>query len=288
VKFAFIHREKAVFPVHVLCRALGVTRSGYYAWHERGPSARAALDDRLVTRLRVLHAESRRTYGRPRLHRALRACGICIGEKRVRRLMQVAGLIAHGRRRFRCTTDSQHMQAVVANHLARRFTVAELDRVWAADMTALWTREGWCYLAVVLDLASRRVVGWAVRATLATELVLAALQMAIGRRRVRPGLIHHSDRGTQYASVAYQRVLAHYGIVPSMSRVGNCWDNAPVESFFSGLKAEIRPEHPWSTRAAAHTAIADHLEAFYNRQRLHSSIGYQSPVDFEAGFRSIV
>jgi putative transposase len=271
-----------VFPVRALCRALDVTRSGYYAWRDRPPSPRAQQDRSLVTQLRVLHTESRRTYGRPRLHQALRARGIRVGEKRVRRLMRTAGLLARGRRRFRVTTDSAHTHPVVANVLARRFAIAQPNTVWAADITALWTREGWCYLAVVLDLASRRIVGWAVRATLETELVLAALHMALGRRRIRRGLIHHSDRGSQYASAVYQQRLAAHGVVPSMSRVGDCWDNAPVESFFSGLKAELLPEQPWPRRAVAHAAIADHIEGFYNRRRLHSAIGYQSPVDFEA------
>lgn len=268
--------------MRVLCRALGVTRSGYYAWRHRPLSARAQHDRVLTSQLRLVHAESRRTYGRPRLHRALRARGMRIGEKRVQRLMRAAALTAHGRRRFRLTTESAHRLPVVTNQLARRFAVTTPNTVWAADITALWTCEGWCYLAVVLDLASRRVVGWAVRPTLETDLVLAALHLALGRRGVRPGLLHHSDRGRQYASVAYQQLLAAHGITPSMSRVGNCWDNAPVESFFSGLKAELLPQQPWDTHRIAHAAIADHIEAFYNRRRLHSALDFQSPADFEA------
>jgi putative transposase len=277
-----VQAEKTTFPVAVLCRVMAVTRSGYYAWVRRPPSARAQRDAQLVTQLRVVHAESRGTYGRPRLQHALRGLGARIGERRVRRLMRSAQLVARGRRRFRVTTDSAHAHAVVANHLARRFTVATPNTVWAADITALWTDEGWCYLAVILDLASRRVVGWAVRPTLETDLVLAALHLAVGRRRVGAGLLHHSDRGSQYASARYQQALAAYGIRASMSRVGNCWDNAPVESFFSGLKAEVLPTRPWPTRTAAQAAIADHIEGFYNRRRLHSALGFQSPVDFEA------
>jgi transposase InsO family protein len=234
----------------------------------------------LTTQLRIVHAESRQTYGRPRLQRALRAEGIRIGERRVRRLMHAADVHPRRHRHFRVTTDSRHAAHLVGNRLARQFAVAEPNRVWAADITACWTTEGWIYLAVVLDLASRRVVGWAVRATLETELVLAALHLAIGARPVAPGLIHHSDRGVQYASGIYQHALAQYGLVPSMSRVGDCWDNAPVESFFSHFKAEALPDRPWPTRTMATRAIADHI-AFYNRRRLHSALDYRSPVAYE-------
>jgi transposase InsO family protein len=281
VSFAFIAAEKAHYPVRALCRALSVTPSGFYAWRDRPPSRRAQTDEHLGRRLRLVHAESRQTYGRPRLHRALRAEGIHIGERRVARLMRRVGVRARGRRRFRVTTDSRGATHVVGNRLARHFDVPQPNTVWAADMTACWTSEGWIYLAVVLDLASRRVVGWAVRATLETELVLAALHLAAGARRITPGLLHHSDRGVQYASGRYQQALARYGIVASMSRVGDCWDNAPVESFFSHLKAELLPDHPWRTRAAAESAIADHM-AFYNRRRLHSALDYRSPVTYEA------
>jgi putative transposase len=271
----------------VLCRVLVVTPSGYYAWRSRPLSARARADAQLTTRLRLVHAAHRQVYGRPRLQRALRAEGIYLGEKRVRRLMQAAQLVVRRRRRFRVTTDSTHTDPVAPNRLARRFAVAQPNRVWAADLTALPTGEGWCYLAVVLDLASRRVIGWAAGATLETTLPLAALQMALLRRRPAPGLVHHSDRGTQYASAAYQRVLAAHGITASMSRVGNCWDNAPVESFFSGLKAELA-DRVWTSRQQAHHAIADHIERFYNCRRLHSALDYRSPADFEASFAAAV
>jgi putative transposase len=288
VSFAFIDAKKATFPVRALCRALAVTPSGYYAWRARPPAARVEQDRHLTTHLRMVHAESRRTYGRPRLHRALRSQGLRVGDKRVRRLMRAAGLIARGARRFRVTTDSRFTDAVAPNRLNRAFAVAQPNRVWAGDITALWTQEGWLYLAVLIDLASRRVVGWAVRASLETDLILAALHMALNRRRIRPGIIHHSDQGSQYASHAYQRVLNAFGFIGSMSRRGNCWDNAPVESFFSSLKAELLPDHPWTTHQDAHAALADHLEVFYNRRRLHSALRYQSPADFEARWKVAV
>lgn len=267
--------------MRVLCRVLEVTPSGYYAWRTRPLSARGIADGQLLPLRRIAHAESRQTYGRLRLQRALHTRGIRVGDKRVRRLMRVAQLVARGRRRFRVTTDSAHAQPIARNHLARRFTVAEPNRVWAADATALPTREDWCYLAGILDLCSRRVVGWAIDPRLETRVVMMAAQRAFATRHVGAGLIHHSDRGVQYASAAYQRLLASRGVIVSMSRVGDCWDNAPVESFFSGMKAEMLPAGGWATRASASTAVADHID-FYNRRRLHSAIGYRSPVDYEA------
>jgi transposase InsO family protein len=281
VSFAFIAAEKAQYPVRALCRALAVSPSGFYAWQQRGPSRRALADRRLVSHVRVAHAASRQTYGRPRLHHALRQQGVRIGERRLRRVMGLAGVRGRQRRRFRATTDSRGAATIVSNLLRRRFHVARPNAVWAGDVTACWTREGWIYLAVVLDLASRRVVGWAVRATCDTALVLAALHLAIGTRRPAVGVIHHSDRGVPYASDTYQRVLARYGFIPSMSRVGDCWDNAPVESFFSRLKAEVARDPVWPSRAAAMQTIADHI-AFYNQQRLHSALGYRSPATYEA------
>lgn len=264
----------------MLCRVLQVTPSGFYAWRHRPPAPRTIADARLTVYVRAAHAESRETYGRVRLQRALRARGVRVGDKRLRRLMRAAHLTARGRRRFRVTTDSTHPLPVAANHLARGFTVRAVNRVWAADITALPLATGWCYLAVVLDLASRRVVGWAVASTLHTEVALTALTRALAIRRVRPGLLHHSDRGTQYASAAYQERLRAHGIIPSMSRVGNCWDNAPAESFFSGLKAEATPPDGWGTVAQATATVADHID-FYNRTRLHSAIGFRSPIDYE-------
>jgi transposase InsO family protein len=287
MRFQFIAAEEASYPVRTLCRCLQVSRSGYYAWRHRGPSARALADVRLTAQLRLAHAESRQAYGRPRLVRALRGCGIAVGGNRVARLMRTAGLRARGRRRFITTTDSAHRLPVVPNRLRQRFDVRRLNRVWAADITACWTHQGWCYLAVVMDLASRRVIGWAVRRAATTDLPVAALSIALAQRRPGAKLIHHSDRGAQYASDQYRALLARHRITPSMSRVRNCWDNAPVESFFSSLKTELLPERPWPDTRVATTALADYID-FYNRQRLHSTLGYRSPVAFETELAKVV
>lgn len=276
-----------MYPMRVLCRCLQVSRSGYYAWAQRPPSDRARADVRLTRQLRLVHADSGRRYGRPRLVQALRAYGIPVSGKRVARLMRAAGLSARGRRRFRVTTQSCHHLPIAPNRLQQRFAVRRPNRVWGADMTACWTREGWCYLAIVLDLASRRIVGWAVRHAPTTQLVMAALEGAIPRipRGIR--VLHHSDRGTQYASAQYQALLARHRLRASMSRPGNCWDNAPVESFFSTFKAETTTERGWSDVGEAADAIAAYID-FYNCRRLHSSLDYRSPVDFEAALKATV
>jgi len=281
MRFHFIAAEKATYPVALLCRCLRVSRSGFYAWAARGPSTRVRDDARLTAQLRRAHAESRQTYGRPRLCRALRARGIAISGKRVARLMRAAGLRARGRRRFIVTTNSRHHFAIAPNRLHRRFHPRRLNRVWAADMTACRLQYGWCYLAVVLDLASRRVIGWAVQRSPAPDLVIAALTPALPRVPTGARLLHHSDRGIQYASDRFRSLLARHGITPSMSRTGDCWDNAPVESFFSSVKAEASPDHPWSDLHAATTAIQDYM-TFYNHRRLHSTLHYQTPASFEA------
>jgi putative transposase len=270
-----------------LCRALEVSPSGYYAAQQRAPSPRQCADVALVRRVQVLHAEHRRVYGRPRLQHALRAEGIRIGDRRLRRLMHAGGVRAHGRRRYRVTTDSRHDAPVASNRLARAFAVKQPNRVWAGDITALWTAEGWLYLAVLLDLASRRVVGWAADATLQTTLPLAALNQALQRRHIRRGLLHHTDRGVQYASARYQAVLQRHAMRVSMSRKGNCWDNSVAESFFSTLKTELHPA-TWPTRAQARAAIAEYIERFYNCHRLHSTLAYRSPAAFEAQFNVAV
>jgi putative transposase len=286
VTFGFIAAEKAQHSVRRLCAALNVSPSGFYAWAGRRPSARAVDDQRLTHQLRLVHAESERRYGRPRLHRALQQHGYRVGVRRVGRLMRAAQLVARGRRRASRTTVSDPA-ATAANLLARRFQVARPNTVWAADITGLLTTEGWVYLAVILDLASRKVVGWATRDTLAADLAVAALTRALGTRDVQPGLLHHSDRGVQYTSIRYLEELQRAGIRVSMSRVGNCWDNAPVESFFSSLKAELLPERMWITRRDATTAIARYIR-FYNERRLHSTLGYCSPQQHEAKLAAVV
>lgn len=279
MRFDFIAAEKASYPVRLLCRCLGVTRSGFYASRSRRPSLRSREDVLLMLRLRRIHALHRRLYGRPRLQHALRADGYRVSGKRVARLMRTAGLTAIGRRAFHLTTDSAHAWPVAPNHLQRQFAPATPHQRWAADITALQTGAGWCYLAVVLDLGSRRIVGWAVRASLEAPLVMAALHVALGCRPTPQ--LHHSDRGVQYASRAYRELLEQRGITVSMSRVGNCWDNAPVESFFSSLKTELASSARWRTHHDAEVAVASYLR-FYNYQRLHSALGYRSPVAYEA------
>jgi putative transposase len=281
VKFAFIQAEKAVFPVTVLCRVLGVSRAGFYAAQTRPVPARLTQDERLAVEIGAIHAESRRCYGSPRVHAELRARGRCTSRKRVARLMRRAGLAARRRRAFRVTTQSRHPWPVAPNRLARQFTAPAPNRVWVSDITYLATVEGWLYVAVVLDLFSRRVVGWATSERLAEGLTLEALAMGLARRRPRPGLVHHSDRGAQYASVEYRAVLVTHGIERSMSRTGNCWDNAVAESFFATLKVELGRDAAWPTRAKARRAVFDYIELFYNSERRHSTLGHLSPVTFE-------
>jgi putative transposase len=285
---AFIQAHQGEHPIRRLCQVLGVSRAGYYAWHVRqqqGPGPRAAADGALAQSIQQVHRASQARYGSPRIHAELRAAGVRCSRKRVARLMREQQLAGKRRRRFRVvTTDARHADPVVPNHLDRQFSVSAIgapDRVWAADYTFIPTRQGFLYLAVVLDLYSRRVVGWGMRHTQDHRLVLDALAMAVGQRQPRPGLVHHSDRGRQYASTAYQAALTHRGLRASMSRVGDCWDNAVVESFFATLKTELVEGADWRTREEARQALFGYLEVWYNRQRRHSTLGYQSPMQFE-------
>lgn len=284
MKYACIARHRGEFPVRLMCRVLAVSPAGFYAAQRRGPSARARGDQRLRLAIRVVHAASDRRYGAPKVHQELRAQGIRCGRKRVARVMRADGLRAKRPRRWRRTTDSAHAEPVAPNRLARRFRVAEQagrDRVWVADITYLPTRAGWLYLAVVLDLASRRVVGWWADAHLDQGLTLTALARALAHRRPGPGAVHHSDRGVQYAGQAYQALLARHGFTASMSRVGDCWDNAVVESFFATLKIELVLDADWATREQARDALGRYIEVWYNHQRRHASLDYRSPAHYE-------
>jgi transposase InsO family protein len=265
MKYACIMQYRQQFPVALMCRVLGVSRAGFYAAQHRPVSQRAHADQRLRLAIRVIHHRSRATYGSPRIHAGLRAQGVRCSRKRVARWMQVDGLRAKVHRRFRATTNSNHAHAIAPNHLARRFAVtevADLNLVWASDITYVPTREAWLYLAVILDLASRRVVGWSMQPPLAQSLTIDALAMALRQRCPSPGVMHHSDRGVQYAAMNYQALLAGHGMTPSMSRKGDCYDNAVVESFFATLEWELIEDADWHTRAQARTAIFEYIEVW--------------------------
>lgn len=289
MRFAFVQAHAAEYAVTTLCRVLRVSKAGYYAWAKRqaaepeGGSARRREEATLLAAIRRLHAASDKTYGSPRIHRDLQAEGRRHGAKRIARLMRAAGIRAKTPRRFRTTTQSDHAYPVAPNVLDRHFGPTAPDRVWVGDITYLSTREGWLYLAIVLDLGTRRVVGWAMRHRLEQALTLDALDMAVERRRPAPGLIHHTDRGSQYASAAYRTALEAHGMTSSMSRRANCWDNAVAESFFATLKRELVHHADWHTREQARSAVFYYLEAWYNRRRRHSALGYQSPDEFERG-----
>ena len=270
--------------VRRMCELLSVSPAGFYEWRGRPPSPRALEDASLAAEIKRVHAESRRTYGRPRIHAELAAQGLRIGQKRVARLMKKAGIAGIRPRRFRKTTDSGHALPIAENTLARKFDVleiAEKNRVWAGDITYLPTREGWLYLAVVLDLASRRVIGWSMQATMERSLVIDALTSAIKSRRMTHGTLFHSDRGSQYASEDFRAVLRANGMEASMSRKAECWDNAVVESFFGTMKTELG-DPIWESRAIARAAIFDYIEIWYNRKRRHSTLRYVSPEQYES------
>jgi putative transposase len=284
MRFVFIQAHARIFHIQTMCRVLEVSRAGFYAWRARPLCQRVIADRILVERIRRIHQGRRRAYGSPRILRDLRAEGAVCGKHRVARLMQEAGIRAKQAPQFRVTTQSSHRQPVAPNRLARRFEVAAhpmANQTWAADITYIPTGEGWLYLAVILDLASRRVVGWALRTSLHQQLALSALQMALRHRRPSGGL-HHSDRGAQYASSDYQQQLAVAGFTPSMSRRGDCWDNAVVESFFATLTKELLNDGTFPTRAVASRELFDFIEIWYNRQRRHSALDYQTPAEFEA------
>lgn len=284
MKYAVITRHLGEFPVRLMCDALRVSPAGFYAAQTRPPSARQRSNQRLRLEIRTVHAATKRRYGAPKIHEELQAQGIRCGHNRVARLMRLDGLRSKRARAFKVTTQSNHLQPVAPNHLARQFNVTsqiERDRAWVADITYLRTNTGWLFLAVILDLASRRVVGWCADRRLDQSLALRALTRALQHRQPRLGALHHSDRGVQYASSAYQQLLAAHGMVCSMSRPGNCWDNAVTESFFATLKTELAHDAQWPTRTAAYRDLQEYIEIWYNRQRRHQTLGYRTPVQYE-------
>ena len=285
MKFAFIDAEKAAHRITKLCRLLEVSRAGFYAWCGRVPSSRAIEDARLTILIREAHERSRCTYGSPRIHAELEARGIYVSRGRVIRLMQAEKIAARQRRRYRVVTAAENMQQLVApNLLDRQFQPSTPNQSWAADTTYLRAGDGWLYLAVVIDLYSRFIVGWATSAVHDQQLVTRALDMAVRRRRPDAGRLHHSDQGTQYTGEAFQRVLAEHGITCSMSRRGNVYDNAAMESWFSTLKSELGDR--FENHSAAKDRLFDYIEVFYNQQRRHSVLGYMSPAEFERAARA--
>ena len=279
--FELVKAEKAHYPVAVLCSVLSVSRSGFYAWEQRPAPAREKADAALTLEIRIAHKLGRRTYGSPRVHAELQAKGVRVSEKRVARLMREDGLRALQKRRFRRTTDSNHADPIAPNVLERDFEPEAPNQSWATDVTYVHTAEGWLYLAVMLDLFSRRVVGWAASITNDRALALEALERAVAARRPRPGLVHHSDRGSPYASADYRCALEKRGLVASMSRTGDCWDNAVAESFFASLKAELVDHERYSSHAAAVASIGDYIDNFYNPLRRHSHLDYLNPIEYE-------
>jgi putative transposase len=277
MRFAFIATEKANYPVALLCRVLQVSRSGFYAWQQPLAAQHTLQDQSLGLEIAAIFAESRGRYGSPRVHAELRVRGQRTARKRVARLMRSAGLRARERRRFRCTTDSHH---VTGNLLARRLAVLASDTGWSPTSAICGPSRAGC-LAVIMDLFSRRLVGWAVNERLERKLALEAMHMALAQRHTAQELLHHSDRGSQYASTEYQQLLTKYGIRSSMSRKGNCWDNAVAESFFATLKLELVYQSQWHSRAQARSEVFEYIERFYNRQRRHSALGYLCPDQFE-------
>lgn len=285
MKFSFVRDHRRRWPVGVICRVLVVSRSGFYAWSKRRPSSGDQRRRRLLARIRIVHEQNRELYGSPRVHRALLVDGELVCRNTVARLMRQAGIRAKSRKRFiPRTTDSAHQKPVADNKMARNFAAPAPDRKWLADITYVPTDEGWLYLAAVLDAFSRRIVGWSMADHLQSDLASDALKMALARRRPNGGkdLLHHSDRGVQYASDDYQHLLKRHGIDASMSRRGDCYDNAMMESFWATLKTELVHQQKYSTQEQARRSIFEYIEMFYNRKRLHSSLGYVSPESFEA------
>jgi len=287
MSFAFIEAEKASFPINRMCQTLGVSQSGFFAWRGRPACLRQRQDMVYLAHIRAAFALSNGTYGSPRMHRDLVDEGHRIGRHRTARLMRENGLVARRKRRFKRTTDSNHAWPVAPNLLAQDFQAERPDQKWGADISYIWTAQGWLYLAVLIDLYSRRVVGWATSDRLKRSLAVEALRRAIARRNPSPGLVHHSDRGSQYCSVDYQAELRKRGLLISMSGKGNCYDNAMVETFFKTIKSEMIWPVAWQTRQQAENAIAKYIDGFYNPVRRHSSLDFQSPIAFERRAREV-
>jgi len=281
MKYAWIDTQRKAYPLPAMCETLTVSISGYRAWKRGGsPNRKRLTDAQLLALIQAIHKELKGSYGSPRMVRELRSRGFPAGKERVERLMRENGIRARHKRRYKATTDSKHSLPVAANLLDRNFTPAAPNQAWSADLTYIWTDEGWLYLAVVLDLFNREIVGWSIKPRMMADIVIDALTMAWFRRKPAPGLMHHSDRGSQYASHAFQSKLGEYDMVCSMSRKGNCWDNAPTESFFNSLKNERGHGTRYATREEAIADLFDYIEAFYNRSRRHSTLGYDSPAQF--------
>ncbi len=281
MRYGFIEEHRSMWRLPVMCRVLAVSKSGYFAWRDGRDGPRRSQDRALSVQIQAIHQQSRQTYGSPRIHHELKTLGHAVGKKRVERLMKTAGIAVLPLRRHVTTTDSNHDQPIAPNLLEQDFSAAAPNQRWVTDITYVPTAEGWLYVAAIMDLYSRRIVGWAMAATMHRDLVLRALDMAVADRRPGEGLIHHSDRGSQYASDDYRRAQAAYGMITSMSRRACCYDNAAAESFWHTLKNELIHRRHFQTRAEAQQAIFEYIEVFYNRIRRHTSIGNVSPVDFE-------
>jgi putative transposase len=278
VRYAFIEQNRGSYPVQALCAALQVSDSGFTSWQRSDGPTKWLSDSGLLKRIREIHEETKAAYGSPRIYQELKGRGIPVSKGRVERLMRENELRGRHKRRFKATTDSKHTLPVAPNLLEQNFETERPDQAWTADVTYIPTGEGWLYLAIVLDLYTRQIVGWAMRERMTRDLVIDALRMAWFRRRPPPGLIHHSDRGSQYCSHDFQKQLAEYGMLASMSRKGNCWDNATSESFFNSLKNERVHGSRYETRDEARADLFDYVEVFYNRSRRHSALGGQSPA----------
>jgi len=281
MKYQYIKQYRSAFRVRKMCQVLEVSQSGYYRWCKRAHSRRVQENEQLSLKIRQLHRDSRELYGSPRITQELRAQGCHYNEKRVARLMRLGNRAGKTKRRFKVTTKSQHSLPVAENLVKRNFRATGPNRLWASDITYIWTGEGWLYLLAIMDVYSRQIVGWAMGNRLTQDLAIQALQQAIWRRKPLPGCIFHSDRGSQYAGHEFRTLLKQYGFIQSMSGSGNCYDNAIMETFFHTLKTELVYFERYATRSEAQGSIFEYIEVFYNRERRHSALNYKSPIDFE-------